>query len=785
MDTAAFKALEYDRIRAMLAARADSVRGKELALTVLPSGDAEEVKARLSLTQEAVAVYEFSRPPLGGVFDIREFLKKATLGAMLEAAEISDVLNVMRAMRDAKKFFKELEIDAPLLKTQAAAIEILGQLERLLENAIDEHGALRDDASTELKRIRNEMRTKENRVKERIGAMLHDENNQKFFQDAIVTVRDGRFCLPIKQEYKNAFSGIVHDRSASGATLFVEPMALVELNNDVKQLALDEIQERQRILRRLSADIAKNAAALEENAAILARIDFAFAKARLANDLDAVYPVINDEGRTVLKAARHPLIAPDKVVPIDIAVGEDYRVLLITGPNTGGKTVSMKTLGLLALMAQTGCFIPAAVDSTLFVYRNIYADIGDEQSIEQSLSTFSSHIQNIVGILRRAAADDLLLLDEIGAGTDPHEGAALAMAIIDSLIKNNISAVVTTHYSELKSFAFAEDGIENAGAEFDLDTLLPTYRLKTGAPGASNAFAVSARLGLDESLIEKAKGFLREDYAQFERVIGELEREKRIYEEKNADIMLLRQNALQAEAKAAALKEKLDAEKGEIIRKAREKAAALIRKTQRDAEETIEALKRQFDDFGVQARQKAIADARAKLSAALDDVRPGIMRRKVGSRIDAKKISVGDVVYVAKLDQKGEVLSVKKDSLEILLGTMKTNVKTADCRFVESAPPKKTAPAKKRETFLVKTANARREIDIRGFMVDEAEAALDKFIDDAVVAGLGEILIIHGKGTGALRKGVGEYLARHKNIASYNAADFTEGGMGATVAVLQ
>ena len=558
--------------------------------------------------------------------------------------------------------------------------------------------------------------------------------------------------IPIKAEYRREFPGLVHDQSSSSATVFIEPMVVVELNNDVKQLELDERNEVNRILRVLSGAVQRNAAVLLENASILAHIDFTFAKSKLALSMNAVEPIINADGRTLLKSARHPLIDPSVVVPIDIELGTRFRMLLITGPNTGGKTVSMKTLGLLSLMAQSGLYIPASIGSELAIYQNIYADVGDEQSIEQSLSTFSAHMTKLVSILNR--------VERLGAGTDPEEGAALAMSILERLLSIGASTLATTHYSELKSFAYTTDGIENASVEFNIETLKPTYRLLIGIPGASNAFAISQRLGLPESLIIRAKQLVTADHAKFEDIVGALENERLLYEQKNAEIVERQQRIMKMEQSVTDMRNDLNKNRTEIIRKTRERSAELIRRTRREAEEIIAALKEQFDDQGVKRRQQAIQEARARLRAEEMNAMPGILSQKVGRRINKKEIAIGDTVYVGKLDQKGSVLSIEKDGreLNVQIGALRTTVKLEDCRFVSHGSidqPSETPSRKKpSNALLAKVATVQRELDIRGLMVDESESVVGKFIDDAAIAGLRHVLIIHGKGSGALRKGV-------------------------------
>uniref|UniRef100_UPI0028DBB09D endonuclease MutS2 n=1 Tax=uncultured Selenomonas sp. TaxID=159275 RepID=UPI0028DBB09D len=686
MEKETLDTLEYDKIRAMLEARAGSILGKEKARAILPSSDFDEVAELLHETEEAVRLSAFSSPPLGGIFDIRESLAKAERGAVLDLGDFTDLLSTMHAMRAVKHFFKEMELDVPIVKEQARGIEILGQLERRLENSIDMHGNMLDDASVELSRIRRELRSGNRRAKEQMEAILHRTEYQKFFQDAIITQRGERNVIPIKQEYRQSFPGIVHDQSASGATLFIEPLALVDLNNDLKQLALAEKNEMQRILRLLSQAVGENSSILKENCTILADLDFIFARAKLAAAMQATKPALNREGRTKLVAARHPLIEASKVVPIDLALGKSCHMLLITGPNTGGKTVSLKTLGLFALMVQSGCYIPAAAGSEISVYPSIYTVIGDEQSIEQSLSTFSAHMSHMVKLLERAERADLLLIDEIGAGTDPEEGAALAMAILEQFLARGTSTIVTTHYSELKTFAFTREGIENACVEFDVETLRPTYRLLTGMPGASNAFAISRRLGLSEAAILRAQQFIKADHAQFEKVVNQLESEKLMYEQRNADILERQQRVTKLEEKTLALKAEIQEKKEQMLKKARQESAALVRRTRQEAEEIIKSLKAQFDDLGIESRRRAMQEAREKLQEAAERSRTGLIPGKAyKEKIDMKKLAVGDIVYVRKLDQKATVLKIQGANIEVQLGSLKTYVKAGDCRFVERA----------------------------------------------------------------------------------------------------
>lgn len=789
----AFKTLEFDKILERLRDCATSNFGKELALKLEPADDFETVSDNLSLTTEAVRIFAVSSPPLGGFRDVREVFKKIQLGSSADAEELLNVLSTMYTMRQVKIFFKETDADAPQLKARATEIEILGNLERQLDNAIDEHGAVRDTASVELQKIRRDLRGAQSRIKTEIFNILHDAGKQKFFQDAIVTMRGDRYVLPVKLEYKAQFPGIVHDQSATGATVFIEPLAVVNLNNTVKELEAAERHEVMRILRSLSDDVRKNLEPLTNNINILAEVDLLFAKARLARDMNATEPIL--ETFTDLKSARHPLINPATVVPVDIQLGENFSMLLVTGPNTGGKTVSMKTLGLLALMTQAGLYIPAASGSRIAVFTNIFADIGDEQSIEQSLSTFSAHMKKIVTILDDVTATDLVLLDEIGAGTDPDEGTALAMSILERLLQIGAATIATTHYSELKTFAYSTTGIENACVEFDSETLRPTYRLLIGIPGASNAFAISQRLGLPQSLILRAKQLITADHANFEQVISELENQRMIFEQRNAEIFERQQKVIKHEKQIAEMRDELAKTKGDIIRKAKEKSAVMVRETKREAEEIIAALKEQFDDTGVKRRQQVIQQARDKLrEAELDSATGIIAERYVGTRIDKKKVFVGDTVYIKPLDQKGTVLSIEKDGDELIvqIGALRTTVKLSSCRFVSrgsqevQTPPTPVSNANRGSLGLMqKAATVTRTIDIRGMTVDEAEQVCGKFIDDAQLSGLKQVLIVHGKGTGALRKGVHDYLRGNGSVATFQFADQDEGGTGATLVTIK
>ncbi|MBR1420756.1 MAG: endonuclease MutS2 [Selenomonadaceae bacterium] len=787
MNRESYRILEFDSIRLKLKSLANSDWAREIASQIQPSDDLDEVQSRLDETAEAVRINSAGTIPLNGIYDLRPMLKKLQLGSNLDVEDLMEVLSTMLAMKSVKRFFKSLEMDLPILKNLSSGIEILGNLERDLDNTIDEHGAIRDSASPELNRIRRELRNSQSKIKDRISDILHDSNLQKFFQDSIVTVRDDRYVIPIKQEYRNQFPGIVHDQSSTGATVFIEPMRVVELNNEIKNLSIEELREIDRILRKLSNEIRKNSETLLENCERLAQIDFANSKAKLARDLRANQPLLNDSGKTNLIQARHPLIPDSSVVPIDLELGNRFRTLLITGPNTGGKTVSMKTLGILALMNQSGLFIPAAIGSEISIYREIFADIGDEQSIEQSLSTFSSHMTSIVKILDQAEDRDLILLDEIGAGTDPEEGSSLAMAILEKFLQIGSSVLASTHYSELKTFAYSREGIENACVEFDEKTLKPTYRILIGIPGASNAFAISKRLGLSESIILRAKQFITEDHAQFENIVSALERERMEFEKRNADIAERQKRITESEKKISELRDEISKSKTESIRKAREKSQSMIRQAKREAEEIIASLREQFDDQGTKKRSQAIQNARDRLRHAEEENSIGIMSDgNYRRRINIKKLSIGDTVYIPRLDQKGTVLEIHGKDLTLQIGILRMELDSSQCRFVgDSEKIQEDRVEKSRTSFVSKVQNISREIDVRGMLVNEAESVVGKFLDDAQLAGLKEILIIHGKGTGALRTGLHDFLKNNGSVAKFSVASLDEGGAGATIVTLR
>ncbi|MBP2663846.1 MAG: mutS2 1 [Firmicutes bacterium] len=785
MEAAVLSTLEYNKIRDMLAERAGSIMARELAQELVPVKDAVQVQERLAETAEAREIMNnVPTIPLGGIRDVRATIKRAELGAILEPHELLAIGSTLYAARRIKGFFADLPVETPLLSLQANQISVLRNIETIIEATVTEQGLIRDDASSELLKLRREVKQAQSRVKEKLDSILRSSEYQKYFQDALVTMRGDRYVIPIKHEFRNNFPGIVHDQSSSGATLFIEPIAIVNLNNDIKQLLAAEKNEIERILTVVTGQIAKVADSLEENLAILAHMDFVFAKAKLSIDMRAIQPIINQQGYVNLIQARHPLIAAEHVVPIDVQLGRHFTTLLITGPNTGGKTVTLKTVGLFALMTQAGLFVPAAPDSEMPIIGNIFADIGDEQSIEQSLSTFSGHMTNLVGILNKISADDLVLIDEIGAGTDPSEGAALAMSILEYIHRIGAKTIATTHYSELKTFAYTRQGIENASVEFDIQTLRPTYRLLIGIPGSSNAFAISQRLGLSDKIIARAKELIHKEHTDFETVLQALEEQKKSYNARMDELTRLEQEMGKVKEKVAARERAIAEKKNTILGKAQEEAAAVIRQARRSAEEIIGELKAQFSEHSGRDRQHAIENARRKLRSSSTEVDGFIIEgQEQAAELSAEAIQPGMNVYVATVKQKGEVLAVNGTTVTVQLGILKMTVAAAACRLLSESGKLKEQPTTKHINITMGNSAAR-QIDIRGMTIEEAETILDKYIDDAILSGLNEVLIIHGKGTGALRKGVTNYLENHSHIKGIRIADLNEGGTGATLARL-
>ena len=788
MDSAALRTLEYTKVIDRLVNLVATQRGRELAEALQPSSEYQTVESNLALTEDAVRVLRHAASiPFGGIRDLRQVLGRARVGGGLSGEELLAVGSTLRAVRLLKGFFAEYAEFIGGLEPWVQGLTVLRNSEFAIERSIDDNGTVKDDASEKLSQLRREIRVIQGRIKDKLDSILRSSQYKSYFQDALYTMRGDRYVIPIKQEYRHQFPGILHDQSASGATVFIEPMALVNMNNDLKGVISAEQVEVEKILLALSLQVAAAADPIEANCDILAQLDFVFAKARLAFEMHAVRPEVNIQGRVDLRQARHPLIAPVSVVPVDIRIGNEFNTLLITGPNTGGKTVALKTLGLLSLMMQSGLFVPAAADSTLAVFENIFADIGDEQSIEQSLSTFSGHMTNLVRILSQVTPSCLVLIDEIGAGTDPEEGTALAMAILEHLREQGIRTIATTHYGELKAFAYTQEGVENASVEFDIETLRPTYRLLIGVAGSSNAFAISQRLGLPKELVEKARIMAGGEHQKFETVLSVMEEHKRASEKERQEAAALRQESVRLRQIIEREKQSWEIKKKDAMIKARAEADELMRQTRLEAEAVIRDLKQHYSTSGASALQESVDSARRKIREKISELNPlEASETPVVFETDATaKVVKGSVVLVANLGQQGNVLSVEGDSVVVQLGALKMTVARNQCRVLKRSEQKSLEPARKaRQLSTEKMQPVSREIDIRGMNNEEASYVLEKYLDDAVLAGLDSVSIIHGKGTGALRKGVQTFLAAHPRVKGISIAEVNQGGTGVSVVKL-
>ena len=714
---------------------------------------------------------------------MRHCLERMHAALFLSTGELLGIASCLKAARIAKDILANEVGEESYLYNLAGLLITHRSAEEEINRCIINEDEIFDGASPALARIRRAMRLANEKVREKLNSMIRSTAYQKYLQEPIITIRNGRFVIPVKQEYRQQVPGLIHDQSSSGATLFIEPSAVVELGNEYKKLLAEEADEIERILTELTAMLAPYADEIREDLNIMGQIDLVFAKAKLSRELNAVMPKLNRNNYVRIVRGRHPLIPADRVVPIDIWIGRDYRSLIITGPNTGGKTVTLKIVGLFALMVQSGIFVPANEGSEFPVFEHIYADIGDEQSIEQSLSTFSSHMKNIVGILDRADENSLVLLDELGAGTDPIEGAALAMSILEELNDRHCICVSTTHYSEIKAFAMTHEGMENASMEFDIDRLCPTYRLYIGIPGKSNAFEISSRLGLPNGIIDKAKGFLKGEDVRFEDIISSAQSQHRIAEEERKMAEEARAELEKLRADAERERRKLDEDRNRLQAKAKEDAKRIVADTKREMEKLIVEI-RSIKDIDRSAADRVIQAARDTLRATETAVNEKEAIKKEDNTKPPKTVRAGDTVNIVTLDQKATVLSGPDSKGEVMVqaGVMKLNVKLKDIRLIEE---KKAAAPTSGKVGLGAGKQVGLELDVRGMLVDEANIIVDRYLDDAYNAGLSEVNIIHGKGTGALRAGVQAFLKRHPLVKGYRMGSYGEGDAGVTVVTLK
>ncbi|MGG0186136.1 endonuclease MutS2 [Bacillus rhizoplanae] len=780
------RVLEYDKIKEQLLEHVASSLGRDKVKGLMPSTNYEEVVELQETTDEAAKVIRLKgHVPLGGIFDIRPNVKRAKIGSMLSPHELLDIASTMYGSRQIKRFIEDMVengVELPILDTYVARIISLYDLEKKITNCISDGGEVVDSASEKLRGIRQQIRTAESRIREKLENMTRSSNAQKMLSDAIVTIRNDRYVIPVKQEYRGVYGGIVHDQSASGQTLFIEPQVIVELNNTLQEARVKEKQEVERILMMLTEEVAAEADVVLENVDVVAELDFIFAKAFYAKRLKATKPILNNERYMNLRQARHPLIDSKVVVPNDIVLGKDFTTIVITGPNTGGKTVTLKTVGICILMAQSGLQIPVLDESEICVFKHVFADIGDEQSIEQSLSTFSSHMVNIVDILEQADFESLVLFDELGAGTDPQEGAALAISILDEVYNRGARVVATTHYPELKAYGYNREQVINASVEFDVNTLSPTYKLLIGVPGRSNAFEISKRLGLSDRVIDRARGHISTESNKVENMIAKLEESQKNAEREWNEAEELRKQS-----------EKLHKELQRQIIEFNEERDERLLKAQKEGEEKVEAAKKEAEEIIRELRQlrKAkladikdheLIEAKSRLAGAAPELVKK-QKKKVKNTAPKQVLQPGDEVKVLTFGQKGQLLKkVSDNEWNVQIGILKMKVKESDMEYINTPAPveKKAVTAVKGRDYHVSL-----ELDLRGERFEDAMARVEKYLDDAQLASYSRVSIIHGKGTGALRQGVQDYLKNHRGVKSFRYGDMGEGGLGVTVVELK
>lgn len=782
-----YKTLELDKILNMLAAQTSIDDAKEMALSLEPKFELEKVKKTLKQTDDAVVLSgKYGTPSFGGAKNCANALRRAEAGGCLSTGELLQIAETLRIIRSVKEWHSKFASTETSLDGYFSGLVSNKFLEEKITNAIISEDEISDKASSTLADIRRKIRTASSKAREVLDKIIHSTQYLKYLQDAIVTQRDGRYVVPVRSECRGNVPGLVHDTSASGATVFIEPMGVVQANNDIKLLRSKEEDEIERILFELSANAGDFADAIIASYKNLAILNFVFAKANLAYNMRASMPIMNDRGIVDLKQARHPIIDKEKVVPVDIVLGKSFDTLVITGPNTGGKTVTLKTLGLLTLMAMCGLLVPCADNSELSVFRRVLVDIGDEQSIEQSLSTFSAHMTNIIQIIKLANAGSLVLIDELGAGTDPVEGAALAIAILEKIRDKHAKIASTTHYAELKEYALRTEGVENACCEFDVTTLRPTYRLLIGVPGKSNAFAISKRLGMDDEIVERAKELVSSESRQFEDVVGTLEKRRQSLEKQI-------ENANRLTAKANTEKQKAENE----IRRAKENAEREIERAKQEAQRIISRTRAQADAL-VEELDKArkakdmSAEARAKLKKNLNTMEtnadPVVKKQSEGEKYKLPRpLKVGDSVLIFDIDKNATVLAppTKDGMVLVQAGIIKTRVNIDNLRLIKEKKQQPSQYSAKRNVHSTLDVRPTTEVDVRGETAFDAIMIVDKAIDNAVLMNINQLTIIHGKGTGVLRREIQSFLRTHKAVKSFRLGVFGEGESGVTIVELK
>ena len=791
MNEKVLKTLEYHKILSQLSEYAYSPEAKRRCLKLVPITDRAQIEHLQLQTKDALSrLFKCGSLSFSGVHSVNDSLKRLEIGGALSAAELLSICSLLEAAKRVKAFSRSEKDEMPddSLTSFFTDIEPLTPLYDEIKRCILAEDEIADDASSTLKSIRRSMRGMNDKIRAQMNHMINNTTTRSYLQDAVITMRDGRYCLPVKAEAKSQIPGMVHDQSSSGSTLFIEPMAVVNLNNEYKELLLKEKEEIEKILANLSNLTADFSEQIASDYAILSELDFIFAKAAYAQTYNGAAPTFNDDGYLHIKKARHPLLDKKKVVPIDVMLGKDFKLLIVTGPNTGGKTVSLKTVGLLTLMGQSGLHIPASERSELGIFDEVYADIGDEQSIEQSLSTFSSHMVNIVRILKKADDRSLVLFDELCAGTDPTEGAALAISILSKLQLYGARTMATTHYSELKVFALSTPGVENACCEFNVETLSPTYRLLIGIPGKSNAFAISEKLGLGKDLIEDAKTRISENDGNFEDLLADLEKSRLTIEKEELEINRYKEEIQTLKERLEQKQEKLDASRDKILREANEEAYRILKEAKDVADETI----RNFNKYGKSgAPVSEMEKDRSKLRDKMNDRQKKMSEHQKQSSVNhkvPKKLRIGDSVKVISMNLKGTVhtLPNAKGDLYVQMGILRSLVNINDLILLDEDSPmmanaevNKTGAGKIR---MSKSASISPEINLIGKTTDEAISLLDKYLDDAYLSHLSSVRIVHGKGTGALRNAVHTYLRRQKHIKSFHLGEYGEGDAGVTIA---
>ena len=785
MNNKALKTLEYNKITDRLASHASSEPGIKLCRELQPMMDMDEINSALKQTSDAVSrIFRHGSISFAGLKDIRPLTKALEVGSALGMSELLDICSLLKVAAGARRYGVSEDEAADSLSGLFNVIYDIADVRREIERCILSEDEIADDASAELKNIRRQMRICTERIRTELNSMLNG-SDRTYLQEAVITTRGGRYCIPVKAEYKSQVPGMVHDQSKAGSTFFIEPMSVVRLNNEIREYEVKESEEIAKILASLSAMAGNYTAELDADYDILSQLDFIFAKAKLSFEYKGSEPIMNTRGYINIRKGRHPLIDSRKVVPIDVSIGDEYSELIITGPNTGGKTVTLKTIGLFSLLGQSGLHIPAADNSELTVFNDIFADIGDEQSIEQSLSTFSSHMKNIIEILAKADSNSLVLFDELCAGTDPTEGAALAISILTSLHKLRVTTVATTHYSELKIFALSTEGVQNACCEFDVATLAPTYRLLIGIPGRSNAFAISGKLGLPQYIIDDAKESLASEDVAFEDVISDLEKSRVTIEREKLELEEYKKEVEDLKNQLKAKNERLDERSDNILQKAREEASAILREAKETADDAIRKLNK------ANAAGMSVTELEKQRQRIKDNINKVDKGRVLKSQAPARQhkasdFHIGDRVHVASLNLDGTVhtLPNQKGELNVTIGIMNYNVNMSDLTIIEEASEMRKLKQKSSgsgKLKMSKTASISPEINLIGMTSDEAIMTLDKYLDDAFLSHISPVRIVHGKGSGILRNAVHNYLKRQKHVKSFRLGSFGEGDYGVTI----